>query len=47
MRPSRSIESKDTITEQRIKLLVSGAKAEILELRSEDSLDILWFNGGD
>jgi hypothetical protein len=44
MRPTRTIESENAISQQRIKLLMSRPQTEILKLRRQDSLDILGLN---
>lgn len=44
MSPTRTIQGENPITEQRIKLLMSGPQTKILKLRRKDSLDILRLN---
>jgi hypothetical protein len=45
MRPPRPIQRENAIAQQRVKLLVSSAETEILELRRQNSLDILRLDG--
>jgi hypothetical protein len=44
MRPPRPIKRKNTISQQRIKLLMSSPQTKILKLRRQDSLHILGLN---
>ena len=44
MRPTRPIQRKNPIPKQRVKLLMSRPKTEILELRRQDSFHILRLN---
>jgi hypothetical protein len=44
MRPTRTIERKDPISQQRIELLMSRPQTKVLELRRQDSLHILGLN---
>lgn len=45
MRPPRPVQRENAIAQQRVKLLVSGAETEILELSRQNSLDILRLDG--
>lgn len=47
MRPTRTVQREDPIAQQRVEFLMSVSKAEVLELSSQQRLEVLGVDGRD